>query len=75
MSELGEPVWAVISERGCEATQITYDEAHRLIERLGREGVYGRCIITALAAARMLNAGDRVAAGGDLPDSPKDETQ
>jgi hypothetical protein len=75
MSELGEPIWAVISERGCEATRVTYDEAHRLIERLGREGVYGRCIITALAAARMLNDGDRVAASGDLPESKKEEAQ
>jgi hypothetical protein len=75
MSELSEPVWAVISERGCEAKQVTYDEAHRLVERLGREGVYGRCIITALAAARMLNNGDRVAAGGDLPESQKEEAK
>jgi hypothetical protein len=73
MSELSEPLWAVISERGCEASRVTYDEAHRLVEKLGHEGVYGRCIVTSLAAARMLNDGDRIAAGGDLPESKKDE--
>lgn len=56
MSELTEPVWAVMSERGCEATSLTYDEARKLSERLGGEGIYGRCIITARAAHNLTPA-------------------
>ncbi|HEX8097779.1 MAG TPA: hypothetical protein VF507_07065 [Pyrinomonadaceae bacterium] len=52
MSELREPLWAVLSERGCEATRITYDEASHLVQRLAREKVNGLCIISAEAAAR-----------------------
>jgi hypothetical protein len=46
MSELTEPKWGVISERGAEGTELTYAQAYELIERLGREGIYGRCLVT-----------------------------
>ena len=56
MSELTEPNWGVISERGAEGTELTYDQAHELIERLGREGIYGRCLVTSKAANRLREA-------------------
>ena len=56
MSELTRPNWGVISERGTEATELTYAQAHELIERLGREGIYGRCIVTSKAAHRLQEA-------------------
>jgi hypothetical protein len=53
MSELTEPVWGVISERGCEASRLTYEAARELLDRLGSEGVYGRCIVSSRAAERL----------------------
>lgn len=53
MSELNDPRWAVISERGCEASSLGYDEAVRLLRRLDGEKVHGLCIVTA-EAARLL---------------------
>ena len=52
MSELLEKRWAVISERGVEATAMLYDEALKLLRRLQSEKVYGLCIVTAEAAER-----------------------
>jgi len=53
MGEVGERHWAVISERGCEASGLRYDEATELVERLQREGIHGLCIVTSEAASRM----------------------
>jgi hypothetical protein len=53
MSDLNRPAWAVISERGVEETSLTYEEARQLVERLGREDIQGRCIVSDKAAARM----------------------
>ena len=50
--ELQENMWGVISERGCEATNVTYDEAVALMKRLVSEEVYGLCIVTSDAAER-----------------------
>lgn len=50
MSELGERRWAVISERGCEASGLKYDEAVELVKRLAVERVHGLCIVTGEAA-------------------------
>lgn len=52
MSELLEKQWAVISERGVEATGMIYEEALKLVRRLEREKVYGLCIVTSRAAER-----------------------
>jgi hypothetical protein len=43
----------VISERGCEASGLSHEEARRLVHRLGGEGRHGLCIITDEAASRM----------------------
>ncbi|MEQ1354524.1 MAG: hypothetical protein ABLT11_10925 [Candidatus Acidiferrum sp.] len=53
MSELAEKRWAVISERGCEASNLTYAAAHDLVRRLVAEGLHGISVITAEAASRM----------------------
>jgi hypothetical protein len=50
MSELGEQRWAVISERGCEASGMSYAEAAALMRQLASEEVYGLCVVTSDAA-------------------------
>jgi hypothetical protein len=52
-SELETNRWSVISERGCEASGLTHEEARRLVHRLGSEGRHGLCIITDEAARRL----------------------
>jgi hypothetical protein len=52
-SELEKGRWSVISERGCEESGLTHEEARRLVHRLGGEGRHGLCIITDEAASRM----------------------
>jgi hypothetical protein len=52
MSELSEQRWGVLSERGCEATGLTYTSALELMRRLSREKVSGISIITNEAARR-----------------------
>ncbi|MDQ3585315.1 MAG: hypothetical protein M3407_06035 [Acidobacteriota bacterium] len=53
MSELKQTRWAVISERGCEASRLPYAEAARLVKQLQSERIYGLCIITDEAAGRL----------------------
>ncbi|HKS27926.1 MAG TPA: hypothetical protein VJS44_08910 [Pyrinomonadaceae bacterium] len=57
MSELMERRWAVISERGSEATDLSYDEAHALVRSLSDEGTHGLCIVTNEAARHFLREG------------------
>lgn len=56
MSELREQRWSVVSERGCEASGVNYDEAAALVRRLRGDGIHGLCIISD-EAARRYNAG------------------
>jgi hypothetical protein len=53
MSDLSEKRWAVISERGCEASKLTYAAAQGLVRRLVAEGLHGISIITNEAANRI----------------------
>ena len=53
MGELGEKLWAVVSERGCEASSLAYHEAAQLVSRLRGEKVAGLCIVTDAAARRL----------------------
>lgn len=53
MSELNELRWAVMSERGCEASGLSYDEARRLMRERASERVSGLCIITDKAARHI----------------------
>ena len=64
MGELDEPRWAVISERGGEASGLTYDEALQLLRKLMQEKVYGTCIVTNEAANRLPKKSDE---GGPPP--------
>ena len=52
MSELTEALWAVLSERGCEANALTYAQAAELMRALQREKVSGLSVITDDAARR-----------------------
>jgi hypothetical protein len=52
-SDLESKTWSVISERGCEASSVTHEEARRLVHRLGSEGRHGLCIISDEAARRL----------------------
>ncbi|MGZ8845276.1 MAG: hypothetical protein ACXW3C_02320 [Pyrinomonadaceae bacterium] len=56
-SELENERWSVISERGCEASSLTHEEARRLVHRLGGEGRHGLCIMTDEAASRLVTCG------------------
>ena len=64
-SELGERRWAVMSERGCEATRLDYDGAVRLVRRLKGEGTRGLCVVTEAAAGRLAPAAANAAKGRD----------
>jgi hypothetical protein len=53
MGELGEQMWSVISERGCEASGLAYAEAAALMRQLASERVYGLCIVTNESARHL----------------------
>ncbi|MCA1594497.1 MAG: hypothetical protein LC754_18095 [Acidobacteria bacterium] len=53
MSELKEQRWAVMSERGCEATRLPYADAAELVRRLRGEQIRGLCVITETAASHL----------------------
>ena len=52
-SELETKSWAVLSDRGCEATDLTHEEARRLVHKLASEGRHGLCIVSDDAASRV----------------------
>ena len=56
MSELNERRWAVLSERGCEETGLSYGEAAAAVARLKAERVSGLCVVTDAAAAHLPRA-------------------
>lgn len=66
MSELSEQRWAVMSERGCEAMGLLYEQAARLLRKLVSDKVYGLCIVTDEAARRLVNK-EAVAADSSHP--------
>lgn len=53
MSELEEKRWAVLSERGCEASSLTYMEAAEMMRHLAREKISGLCVISRDAGNRV----------------------
>ena len=57
MGELNERRWSVVSERGREAAGLTYADAAALVRRLLGEKVYGTCVVTDEAAARIGGTG------------------
>jgi hypothetical protein len=73
MSELSEPRWAVLSERGSEAAGLTYEEAAALARELRGRDISGLCVITDEAASHLAPAGklNRKAAGGGNSKRPR----
>ena len=70
MSELKERRWAVLSERGCEDSGISYEEAAAAMARLKAERVSGLCVVTDAAAAhvpRAKKAAAKSASGNSKP--------
>jgi len=66
ISELQTESWAVLSERGREATHLRHEEARRLVHKLASEGHHGLCIVTneaALPIAPVAETRDLVGAG------------
>jgi len=66
MSDLQNKNWAVLSERGREATHLRHEEARRLVHKLASEGHHGLCIVTneaALPIAPVAETRDLVGAG------------
>ena len=53
MGELEQRQWAVLSEDGCEAAGLTYDEALELVRGLEEDKSNGLCIISDEAARRI----------------------
>ena len=53
MGELGERLWAVISERGCEASSLNHIEAVEMMRSLSVRKVSGLCIVTKEAASHL----------------------
>ncbi len=58
-SDLENQKWAVLSDRGCEVTRLTHEEARRLVHKLASEGRHGLCIVTNEAAERLGTRSDR----------------
>lgn len=52
MSELDKKVWAVISERGVEASSLSYGAAVNLRLSLESERIHGLSVVTDAAARR-----------------------
>lgn len=52
MSELNEKIWAVISERGVEASGLSYGGALTLRHALESERIHGLSVVTDAAAHR-----------------------
>lgn len=57
MGELNERRWAVLSERGCEAAGLSYDEAADLMRNLTGEKVPSLYVVTNEAAGRLSRKG------------------
>lgn len=71
MGELGEKRWAVMSERGCEATRVSRADAVELVRRLRAERVSGLCVITEQAASHLPPAGVEKGKAGGGDDSKR----
>ena len=52
MSELKEQRWAIISERGVEASALTYEDAFKLMGRLSEQKVNSLALVSNEAAER-----------------------
>ena len=69
MGELGEERWAVLSERGCEASGLAYVEAAALMRQLASGKVYGLCVVTNNAARHVPPANSPVSTTSQQPEA------
>lgn len=67
MSELREQRWSVVSERGCEASGTTYEDAAGLVRRLRADKVHGLCVISDEAARRYNSNNNRATPAATEP--------
>ena len=51
--DLNEPAWSVVSFSELEAGGLTHQQASTLLSELEASGVFGLCVITDAAAARL----------------------
>jgi hypothetical protein len=56
-SELDDPVWSVISNKGVEHHAVPYAHARRMIEHHESVGDHGLAIVTASAAKKLIEQG------------------
>jgi hypothetical protein len=52
-SELDAAMWSLVSFDACESSGLTYHDAVKLMSEKEAAGVYGLCIVTDEAAARI----------------------
>lgn len=74
MSELNERRWAVLSERGCEDSGLSYGEAAAAVARLKAERLSGLCVTTDAAAAHVPRAQKPAPAGNAKPKRSRKKT-
>lgn len=53
MSELNKQLWAVLSERGCVARDLAYEEAAELVRQLASHNAHGLYVVTNEAVQRL----------------------
>lgn len=62
--ELARALWSVISFEGVAARNLNYDEAIQTLKKLESQKVFGLCIVTDEAAARITESSKQKAKGG-----------
>jgi len=55
LNELNESRWSVVTFERCAASNLTYGEAIREMEKLQTQKISGLCIVTDEAAQRVAN--------------------
>lgn len=58
-NELEMPIWSVITFDEVAVSNLTYNDAAEMLEKLKAEKVSGLCVVTDEAAARMLKTTDK----------------
>lgn len=53
ISELNQPIWAIVNFEKCEINDLSYAEAVQKLIELEKKGVFGLCLVTNDAAQRV----------------------
>ena len=75
MGELDEQRWSVMSERGSEASGLTYAEAARLLQQLRADDGHGLCVVTDAAARHLPRVASAPASDNDQTPLPSAATK